>query len=176
MWTAMQDQNQSSVTQGQQPSVLVVCIGNELVADDAIGYEVYKRLHTMDLPEGSRIEFVGVGGIALLDLLRGDELTLIVVDAVHFGATPGTLHCFSWDNVPFCSNPVISVHGIGLKETIDIGRILYPEKIPQEILLVGIEGRCFNKMRDAMTPATEAAAVDATLYIRDKLVDYLEKH
>ncbi len=41
--------------------------------------------------------------------------------------------------------------------------------MPESIILVGIEGRCFNLMRYAMTPETEAAAGPAAEYIRDKL-------
>lgn len=150
-------------------SALVVCIGNELIADDAIGYEVYKLLLNLDLPGGTRVEFSGVGGLALLDFLCGGEQILIVVDAVQFGAPAGTIHCLSWDTVPSFGNSSISVHGIGLKETIDIGKALYPELMPESIILVGIEGRCFNLMRYAMTPETEAAAGPAVEYIRDKL-------
>lgn len=179
MREAMQDNHQNSITSdptmsdllatGQGASSLVVCIGNELIADDAIGYEVYKLLSTMDLPDNARIEFSGVAGLSLLDLLGGGEKMLIVVDAVQFGAPPGTIHCLPWDRIPSFGNPCISVHGIGLKETIDIGEALYPEKIPKSIFLVGIEGRCFNLMRDAMTPETAAAADTAAEYILDKL-------
>lgn len=161
-----------SATSGLVRSALVVCIGNELIADDAIGFEVYNLLLNMDLPDDARIEFSGVGGLALLDLLDGGEDVLIVVDAVQFGAPPGTIHCLSWDQIPSFGNHSISVHGIGIKETIDIGKALYPEKIPGSILLVGIEGRCFNRMRDAMTPETAAAAVKAAEYIRDKLFEF----
>jgi len=156
-------------TSDMATSALVVCIGNELIADDAIGFEVYKLLLDMDFPKDVRIEFSGVGGLALLDLLDGGEELLIVVDAVQFGLPPGTIHCLSWDKIPSFGNPSISVHGIGLKEAIDIGKALYPEKIPESIFLVGIEGRCFNRMRDAMTPETAAAADKAAAYIRDKL-------
>jgi hydrogenase maturation protease len=166
--------SQDSVNDERHSTALVVCVGNELIADDAIGYEVYARLRAMDLPAGARIEFAGIGGLALLDYLTGDEQAMIVVDAVQLGAPAGTIHCISWDAVPSCGSKAISAHGIGLKETIDIGKILYPELIPPEIILVGIEGRCFNRMRDAMTPATAAAAEDAAEYIRKQLFTYLE--
>ena len=39
----------------------------------------------------------------------------------------------------------------------DVGAILFPEKIPQQVILFGVEGRCFNRPRNAMTPDTEAA-------------------
>jgi hydrogenase maturation protease len=144
---------------GKSSAALVVCIGNELVADDAVGHEVYQRLTAMELPEGTRIEYTGVGGVSLLDRLTGEEELLIVVDAVQFGAPAGTIHCIPWDHIPSCGNSAISAHGIGLRETMQVGQLLYPEKLPREILLIGIEGRCFNRMKEFMTPET-ARAVD----------------
>lgn len=151
---------------------LVVCIGNELIADDAAGYEVWRRLQAMQLPAGARTEFASVGGIALLDLLHGDEGLLIVVDAVQLGAPPGTIHCLSWDDVPDSGNSAISAHGIGLREAIDVGRLLFPEKLPHCVILIGIEGRCFNKTRDAMTPETEMAIEAAAVRVCDEITRY----
>ncbi len=142
-------------------ATLVVCIGNELIADDAVGYEVYQKLLGMELPRETRVEYSGVGGLSLLDRLTGYERFMIVVDAVQFGAPPGTIHCISWEDLPSCCNTAISAHGIGLKETIEVGKILCPEKLPAQIVLIGIEGQCFNQMRDFMTPETAAALYDA---------------
>lgn len=144
-------------TVATESTTLVVCIGNELVADDAVGYEVFRTLQGMDLPAAVRLDYVGVGGIALLDRLTGDEDAMIVVDAVQFGTPAGTIHCLSWDELPGNGNAAISAHGIGLKETIEVGRMLCPEKLPPSIVLVGIEGRCFDRMREFMTPATADA-------------------
>lgn len=142
---------------GLRRITLVVCIGNDLVADDAIGYEVYKKLTTLALPDDVRVEYAAVGGLSLLDLLTGDEERLIVVDAVAFGAAPGTVHCLAWDELPRFDRSSLSVHDVGLKDAIDIGRTLYPETMPTTVHLVGIEGRCFNRMRAFMTPETAAA-------------------
>lgn len=138
-------------------STLVVCIGNELVADDAVGFEIFTRLDSMDLPKNVRLSYMGVGGIDLLDRLQGDEQAMIVVDAVQFGAPPGTIHQLAWDEIPANGNSAISAHGIGLKEAIEVGKLLCPEKLPAQITLFGIEGRCFNRMREYMTPETAAA-------------------
>lgn len=141
---------------------LVVCIGNELVADDAVGYQVYQHLQRHGMPPGTRLEYCGVGGVALLDLLTGDEAALIVVDAVQFGAEPGAIHCLPWDRLPELPGHAVSAHGIGLKDTVAIGQALYPEKLPGRILLVGIEGSCFDQLGRGMTPAV-AAAVPAAV-------------
>ena len=142
---------------------IVVCIGNELVADDAAGFEVHARLQ----PIAARLEYCAVGGIDLLPLFQG-ESDLIVVDAVELGAPPGTVHVIPLDELPGCGAQ-ISSHGLGLREAIEIGRILCPERIPDRVTLVGIEGRCFHLTREFMTREVSRAIENAVATVR-KLV------
>ncbi|OGT97816.1 MAG: hypothetical protein A2X80_12115 [Geobacteraceae bacterium GWB2_52_12] len=108
-----------------------------------------------------------MGGIDVLQLLEG-ETDLIVVDAVQLGAPPGTIHVIPWDTLPIAETAV-SAHGLGLREIIEIGRLLYPEKIPQRITLVGIEGRCFNLTREHMTDEVAAALDQAVATVKELL-------
>ena len=85
----------------------------------------------------------------MLPLLDG-ESDMIVVDAVQLGAPLGTIHVLPWDSLPHAAT-AISTHGLGLRETIEISRILYPQATPERITLVGIEGRCFNRTREYMS-------------------------
>ncbi|HBG05949.1 MAG: peptidase [Geobacteraceae bacterium GWC2_58_44] len=140
---------------------IVVCIGNELIADDAAGFEVYRRL----APIAARLEYCGVGGIDILPLLQG-ETDLIVVDAVQLGAAPGTVHVMPWDLLPE-SRAGISAHGLGLREAIEIGRILYAGVIPERVTLVGIEGCCFNLTREFMTWEVARAIDVAVAKVRE---------
>jgi hydrogenase maturation protease len=130
---------------------IIICIGNELIADDAVGFEIFNRLAGCN----ARLEFCGVGGIDMLPLFEG-ETDLIVVDAVQFGAVAGTVHVIPWDSLPRDSS-AISSHGLGLRETIEIGETLYPGTMPEHITLIGIEGRCFNRTREYMTSEVCAA-------------------
>jgi hydrogenase maturation protease len=130
---------------------LVVCIGNELVADDAIGFEVHARLAARPR-EDVRLVFCGVGGLALLDLLDGTEEAMVVVDAVSLGAPVGSVRCMALADLPAATGNPISAHGIGLRETLEIGEVLYPERMPRSVTLVGIEGRCFDRPREHMSP------------------------
>lgn len=148
---------------------LVVCIGNELVADDAVGHELYRLLKAERLPAEVRIEFCGVGGIALLELLTGQEELLLVVDAVQFGSPPGSVHCLAWDQLPAMDGNAISAHGIGLKDTISIGQTLYPERMPRQVLLVGVEGCCFDQLGGVMTTEVAAALPRALATIHHAL-------
>ena len=129
---------------------LVVCIGNELVADDAVGFEVHARLAEL-LPTDVRLEYCSVGGICLLDLLDGTDETMVIVDAMCLGAPVGTVHCMVVDDIPLSGASAISAHGIGLQDTMAIGMALYPERMPKQLTLVGVEGRCFDLPREYMT-------------------------
>jgi hydrogenase maturation protease len=142
---------------------IIICIGNELIADDAVGFEVFNRLSGCN----ARLEYCSVGGIDLLPMLEG-ETDLIVVDAVQLGASPGTIHVLPWDALPRDSS-AISSHGLGLRETIEIGTTLYPGTMPERITLIGIEGRCFNRTREYMTGAVEAA-IDTAVTIIEELI------
>lgn len=149
---------------------LVVCIGNELVADDAVGYAVFNALSEAGLPDAVRLEYCAVGGVAMLELLSGRDQLLIVVDAVQFGAPHGTVHLWSWDQLPAAGDGnAVSAHGIGLKDTIAIGRTLYPERMPPRILLVGVEGRCFDLLGEPMTPPVAAAVPEAVSVVCTEL-------
>lgn len=144
---------------------IIICIGNELIADDAVGFEIYNRLEGHTAGDKARLEYCGVGGIDMLPLLEG-ETDLIVVDAVQFGAAPGTIHVMPWDSLPENSS-AISAHGLGLRETIEIGKLLYPQVMPERITLVGIEGRCFNRTREFMTGEVQGAIATAVKTIEE---------
>ena len=135
---------------------IIVCIGNELVADDAIGFEVHALLEKI-LPPDVRLEYCSVGGIALLDLLDGTHEAMVVVDAMCLGASIGTVHCLSLGDIPQSSANAISAQGIGLRETMQIGHALYPERMPKLITMVGVEGRCFDLPRVHMSQEVAAA-------------------
>lgn len=135
---------------------LVVCIGNDLVADDAVGHALYHLLTATGLGKDVRVCLLGVGGMAVVDELEGEEL-LIVVDAVQFGADPGTVHVLDWDQIPVSEMRPVSGHGIGVREALQVSQKLYPEKTPQAIYLVGVEGICFNTVGAGLSPLVQAA-------------------
>jgi hydrogenase maturation protease len=103
------------------------------------------------------ITLMEMAGIDLLDELQGEQV-LIIVDAVRFGARPGTLHLLPWEEIPKASGLPVSAHGIGVRESIEIGRILYREKMPLKVYLLGIEGNCFDTFGGPMTPKVRLAA------------------
>jgi hydrogenase maturation protease len=149
--------------------VLVVCIGNELVADDGVGWVVHHELERLVLPERVRLVFLGLGGIDLLEALDGEDL-LVVVDGVQLGKAPGTVHRLGWEQLPHAPSRPVSGHGIGVREALAIGTRLYPQRMPQQTVLLGIEGRCFDRLGDGLSPEV-AQAVPEVVRLIVQLVD-----
>ncbi len=146
---------------GPSPRVLVACIGNSMAADDAVGPAVYEWLTGAGaLPRDVRVELLGVGGLSLLDALRGENV-LLVVDAVRLGAAPGTVHVLEWENIPGSPGLPVTAHGIGVREAIDIGRLIGDRRVPDKVTLVGVEGRRFDGLGEPMAPEVAAAVLPA---------------
>lgn len=153
-------------------AALVVCIGNELVADDGVGWVVYTRLQESGLAENVRLVFLGLGGIDLLEEIDGEAL-LVVVDGVQLGAPPGTVHQLGWQQLPASPARPVSGHGIGIREAISVGQKLYPERVPKEIFLVGVEGKCFNELGAGLTDEVALAVPQAVTTVLSLIQAYV---
>ena len=146
--------------------VLIVCIGNALVADDAVGYHLYDLLGEEALGPDVRRCLLGTGGMAIIDELAGEHC-LIVVDAVQLGANPGTIHVLDWEQLPRNEMRPVSGHGIGVREALQVCQRLFPEKVPARTYLVGIEGECFDMVGAGLSPQVENALSPAVEQIVD---------
>ena len=143
--------------------VLLVCIGNPLVGDDAVACHIHDRLNGLNL-DGVRLVNLETSGIRLLDVLEGEPL-LIVVDAMNTSAPPGTVHLLNWSELPNPTGAPLTSHDIGIREAIEICRRIQPEKSPQAVFLVGVEGRVFDQFC-GMSTEVEAAIPNAIEQIR----------
>lgn len=75
--------------------ILVACIGNIFFGDDGFGVEVAKQLlgrQNQRYPENVHIIDFGIRGIELAYTLLEDYDTLVLVDIVSRGGSPGTLY------------------------------------------------------------------------------------
>ncbi|MGL1930440.1 MAG: hydrogenase maturation protease [Desulfotalea sp.] len=147
-------------------STLIVCIGNDFVADDGIGQVIYSELLKQNLPDHCRIVFLGLGGVDLIEKMDGEQ-KLIVVDAVQFGAETGTIHKFDWLSLPALDHRPVSGHGIGVREALEICSKLYPERLPKMSWLIGVEGECFDQLGTGLSPAVSKVIPDAVASIME---------
>ncbi len=77
--------------------VLIACIGNIFLGDDAFGVEVARRLAGRAWPEGVQVTDFGIRGMDLAYALVDGYDTTIFVDAAPRGEAPGTLYLIEPD-------------------------------------------------------------------------------
>jgi hydrogenase maturation protease len=137
-------------------TVLVVCVGNRLIGDDAVGPIVFDALSKSTLPSSVRLCLLETRGIEVLDELAGEDL-LIVIDAVRFSAPPGTIHRMSGDDLRVASRMPVTSHDIALVDALSVCALLYPERMPKEVRFIGIEGERFSILGEPLSEAVEKA-------------------
>ena len=97
--------------------VLVLGLGNVLMADEGIGVHVVRALEKHTLPEGVECLDGGTGGFVLLEPMQNAD-RVILIDAAADGNSPGTVTRttprFSHDYPP-----TLTAHDIGIKDLLD---------------------------------------------------------
>jgi hydrogenase maturation protease len=119
----------------------VIGVGNTYRRDDGVGIVVVRRLQEQ-LPAGVRIIEESGDGAALLDAWKGATM-VILVDAVHSGAPPGTIHRLDAHAEPIPRRFFhYSTHAFGVPEAVELARVL--NQLPPRLGVYGIEGRNFS--------------------------------
>jgi len=159
----------------REDAVLVLCLGNDILCDDGVGWAIADQLET-DPPESripnpeSRPMVVrrsALSGFYLLDELTGWD-SVIVVDAVQTGAhPPGTVLSFPFEALGTEAGP--SPHAVGLPTVVALGR-RSGVPLPSSIHIVAIEVDDMESFREGLTPAVRAAVPEAVDVIRSVMV------
>jgi hydrogenase maturation protease len=140
----------------------VIGVGNPWRGDDAAGLTVARRLQAM---HGLDVEVAELEGdlTSLIDAWEGGE-HVIVIDAVCSGAEPGTVH--KLDAHATSLPPDLdrhSTHAVGLATAIEVGRAL--DRLPQRLIVFGIEGQRFDVGAQLTPPVENAIAPTVTAVI-----------
>lgn len=132
---------------------LVIGVGNLYRRDDGAGIHVVNQLK-VKAPYIDAID-VALGSVEILEAMKGYD-RVIIVDAMVTGAEPG-----SYFNVNIAAGdepPVISSsHGIDLITTLRLGKLLYTDQMPGELMIIGIEVEDTLTMSEECTPRVREA-------------------
>jgi len=138
-------------------SRLVVVVGNRLRGDDAAGALVADAVRAADIPV--RVVEAATNPLTILDAW-GPEDTVFLVDAALSGAPPGTIHEFTPDDAAlFPERPGGSTHGFGVATVVELARVL--GHLPRTLVILGIEGACFDLGAQPHPAVRGAAAIVA---------------
>jgi hydrogenase maturation protease len=135
------------------PNIVVIGIGNEYRSDDGVGIAIARRLRERFLTKITVLEESGEGA-ALIDSWKGATWVMLL-DAVHSGAPPGTIHCLDGRAAPVPTGFFhYSTHAFSVAEAIELARSL--DELPPHLILYGIEGDNFSA-GEALSAAVEQA-------------------
>ena len=134
-----------------------LCLGNELLADDAFGLEAAEELRRR-FPQLDVI-FTTDSSFHLLDYLTGTE-SVVVIDSIQTGkVAPGTLYVLRSSDIKSASGP--SPHYVGLLEALQLAKELLLD-VPKDVIILAVEAAdCLTlggKMHDAVKSAVGLVA------------------
>ncbi len=142
--------------------VLVLVLGNPILCDDSVAFHVLEHLRP-SLPEESDdlvIDEACTGGMDLLVYVMGFDQVLII-DAVMTGRDPpGTVRTYRVEDLDE-SIHMDSPHHTNFATALELGHRVDPDRMPKEILIVGVEVDNIRDFTEELTPAVEAAVPDA---------------
>lgn len=112
--------------------ILIMGIGNYLMADEGVGVHAAEQLHQMDWPENVSVLDGGTGGFHLLEYFENHD-HVILIDATLDGREPGTIRKIK---PRFARDfpPAMSTHDIGLKDM--VSALQFMDKMPRIDLFV----------------------------------------
>ena len=127
------------------PHILILGIGNILLADEGVGIHIVRELQKLSLPSCVEVIDGGTGGFELIEYVRGKD-KVIIVDAVKMSLPAGTIVTFELDDLTTQTWEPLSVHQGGLTEFLRACMELYPRPevvvyavVPQETNLMSMD-------------------------------------
>ncbi|MBL8718571.1 MAG: HyaD/HybD family hydrogenase maturation endopeptidase [Myxococcales bacterium] len=118
------------------PRIVVLGVGNLLMADEGLGVRCVERLAgDARLPQFVRLVDGGTSTHELLEDLE-DLDGLVIVDAVVTGAPPGTVVRLEGTEVPFAFSHKLSPHQHGINDLLATLTLL--GRAPRQVVLLGV--------------------------------------
>jgi len=147
---------------GRTACLRVLCLGNELLADDAFGFVVAEKLRA--LPEALQVVESSLSGLALIDELTNASC-LLVIDSVQTGnGPPGTIHICQEDEWETPAGP--SPHYFGIFETLRLARKLRLPA-PEKVMILAVETADCTTLGGSIHPAVLAAVPKVVQQVRE---------
>ena len=149
--------------------VLILGIGNPILTDDAVGILVVRELGNVN----ADVEEASIGGHLLLDLIRGYDKVVIVdaVKGINKKREPGTIIILKENEIKGTLHSSSS-HDVSFSEALRLGRTLFPDEMPSEIVAVGIEVEDTVTFSETPTDAVARAVPEAVKTVKNLLENW----
>lgn len=143
--------------------MLVVGLGNPLFSDDGLGLRVVEKLR----PRFPAVHILSPTS-DLLKLILGKK-RVAIVDAVKLGKEPGTIFVLNLRKIR--AYPKSNTHNLSISDILTLGYTFYQEKMPEEIVLFGVEAKNIVTLKEELSEEVERAVPELV----EKIRNFLEK-
>lgn len=147
---------------------IVIGLGNPILGDDGVGWEVAGKVGQK--LAGVEVDCLAVGGISLMERLVGYDRA-VLVDSIHSGQNPeGSVSSFPLEEMTdVAAGHLTSAHDTSLKTALQVGRLLGAH-LPDEITVIAIETQEVYNISEALSPRISAAVPQAVQKISELLI------
>jgi hydrogenase maturation protease len=115
---------------------IVLGVGNPILKDDGVGIHVIRQLKKYVNDPNVTLDEAMTGGMNLLDMIIGYEKAILIDTVKMKDAETGEVRRFSLND--FSSVHSSNPHDVDLLEALILAEKLGEDRIPQEIVVVGI--------------------------------------
>jgi hydrogenase maturation protease len=148
---------------------LILGVGNSLLGDDGVGVHIARKLAGLINDRNIDVRDVNIDGLNLLELIIGYD-RLIVIDAVLAeGGKIGEIYRFRPSSLYEPSRSAISPHHFNLATTVEIGKKLFPDMMPEEVIAFAIGTEEPATVTEEMTAPVEKAIPVVVGLVLDEL-------
>lgn len=158
--------------------ILIACIGNIFLGDDAFGVEVSRSLLSRTLPSEVTVKDFGVRGFDLAYALLEPWRSVILVDALARDAAPGTLFVLEPDINRLCDLGAegmdLSPHSMDPMRVLSLAVSMGP--VCARVLIVGCVPKDFGdefEGRMGLSSSVQAAVEEAANMIEELVASIL---
>ena len=151
---------------GAGSRVVVIGLGNPLLADDGIGLAALARLREeWSLSPDVELLDGGTWGMMLLPAVE-DADRLLLLDAIDVGDEPGETVVLERDDLPLFLDGKISTHQVGIREVLALASLR--GTLPEETVAVGLQPAELAT-ETALSPEAVAGLDDLVVRAVDRL-------
>ena len=148
---------------------LILGIGNSILGDDGIGVHVAQEVARIIKDENIDVRDVSVDGLNLFDFIIGYD-KLVVIDAiVTDDGEIGEIYRLKPEYVCDPSRSAISPHHFNLATTVEIGKRLFPGKMPEEVIVFAVGTQEIAIVTEEMTGKVKEAIPKAVNLVLEEI-------
>jgi len=136
---------------------LIIGIGNLLRSDDGIGLHIIEALRKENIKSDVDLH-EGLSSLDVLDSIK-DYDRILIIDAIRSSGSPGTVHKLSLEDLKEkgTAHSFSSHLNMDFTEMLEVGRKIFPDRIPKDIIIIAVEAEDVTTIADRCTPKVEKA-------------------